>query len=45
MYYFKVFVGEKLYERTFTDFNKCRNEATKYGLLKFRDTEGNEYFI
>lgn len=45
IYYFKIFIGEELCERTFTDINQCRKEAEENGLLKFRDTEGGEYFI
>jgi hypothetical protein len=45
VYYFKFFIGEELVERTFKDFNKCKDEAIKAGLLKFRDTEGGEYFV
>ncbi len=45
VYYFKVFVGEELVKRTFEDFDQCKKEAIKAGLLKFRDIEGGEYFV
>ena len=45
IYYFHIFVGEELVEKTYTDINKCRQEATDNCMGKFRDTIGGEYFL
>jgi len=45
IYYFHIFVGEELVQKTYTNIDKCREEAIENGMGKFRDTLGGEYFL
>jgi hypothetical protein len=45
VYYFHIFLGVELVALTYTNFEQCEIDAIKYGIGKFRDTLGGEYFI